>query len=227
MASITHTITNRYRHDRLLPASWYPTGWTGPTGAAATVAYLNDGADRDRLARHLDLHHPNDPATRDLLVAASLHHPARRATTRYLDELTTELYLVYAELHTQPRDKIVHRALIRARKRVHDPKRRRPDLPKVFVDDNPEHRPGHLTLTATTPTVAAARVHHPEDIALANIALHRFRTEVLRTRPGAWPAYHALIVEELTGQRLPTRPDSGHLARARQRAHDLAVTQLR
>ena len=227
MASIAQTITNRYRHDRPLPAAWYPTGWTGPTDAAATVTYLNDGADRDRLAGHLDHYYDRDRTTRDLLVAASLHHPARRPTTRYLDELATELYLVYGELHTQPRDKIVHRALIRARKRVHDPKRRRPDLPAVFVDDNPEHRPGHLTLTATTATVAAARVHNPEDIALANIALHRFRAEVLRTRAGAWPAYHALIVEELTGQRLPTRPDSGHLARARQRAHDLAVTQLR
>ena len=229
MPTISQTITARHRTHQPLPPAWFPPGWTGPTYTDHVATYLAHHPDSDTLARHLDHHHTCDPATRDLLVAASLRNAHPGAGRTYRDELTTELYVVYGELAGHPRDHIVHRALVRARKRVYDPKRTRP-VPTQFIDKGDERTtPGgvHVLDTNSVVIAGASRANPVVVEALAHVTLQRFRDAVLTQRAPAWPMYRALLAEELLGEQLPERPRPGHLARSRHRCHTLAEHHLR
>jgi hypothetical protein len=226
------------------PTGWFPTGWSGPTEPDTVVAWLAANPDSDRLAVHFDDLYDHAPRTRDVLVAASA---ASRAVPYQLrDDFITELYLVYAELHRQPRDRIVRRAAGRAGRRVQPGRADANAVPVAFTETSTTnddrvatHTLGWVgdqtrcALHPTRPYLAVVGAASQPDLATAVVtaidaanALAAFRTAVLDRRPGAWPALHALLTEELTGQRLPTHPGR-HTARARRRCADLAALTLR
>ena len=221
MAPSNRAHLDQYRTIRL-PTHWFPHHWTGPTLGIDVIAYLaTSDTHSDQLAWHLDTLHHHDPATRDLLVAASAHahRPPPHARRPVEDDLIVELYLDYGDRHGNLGHRAISRARWRAFQRLHP---RRADALAEPIDP--------ATLATHHPTRRIAACDHDmtpseNDIDFAAF-LAQFRTHVLATRPRQWPKIEAMLIAEITGERTTNHPPNGKTKRTSRAVAPIAAALL-